>query len=348
MMVCYIIGAKGKLFRDHSKGHSKKKQKIESEPADEPDDFDVSQPIDITKDLCCFCKQGHACGVKLKELLSSPVDDETVMLEADATKHTMLDADRVWASLYSLQCGVRRIFAHFQCASFTSRAWLDERSTWINLRKEVFRSRGLNCGTCNKGGALLPCSVPRCRYNAHVTCAVMEGFRVSRYSHRYVCPPCKRKEASETEINVTNIDFSRGKEPLPVLSEINPVEMPSFEYTTQNYDSHDVLAFSRHVLEIDSCKCEGLCDDVALCKCQRDSGGRNYMYNGQLVPGRIGNDAIVECNDLCKCSIRYGHSFDHKMSFQTMHTIEHYERRTFIMFLVIVIHITLLGDVLTE
>lgn len=306
----------------------------------EPDIFDRSICLDIETDKCAMCKQDHLCGVKMKDIFNNKIDREGAFSQPPLpSNESVNDPDRIWAARFGLANKPgRRLFVHYHCAVNTQYETYDEtKGRWCNLRKAIQAGRSFKCERCNISGALLHCSSNiRCKVDAHVPCAlIMGGVRHSRYTREFICDS-HRNMISEAELEKDSQpgvrdDFSRGREPVPVLLSAVAITTPStstttiddaigkgnaaavaaaslrqqlseFEYMPTNRDSDDVHASAsvRCASQCAACECEGMCDDVQTCACI--AKGRRYTYDGQLIPGIEGE--IVECNPLCNCSTR--------------------------------------------
>ena len=79
------------------------------------------------------------------------------------------------------------IWVHLTCAIWSPRVYHDSKNRLINVGPEVARSRGLKCTVCNKNGASIGCSEPRCGYTFHFRCALQTGCFMAK-DFRVMCP----------------------------------------------------------------------------------------------------------------------------------------------------------------
>jgi hypothetical protein len=224
-------------------------------------------------------------------------------------KDGILDPDGIWASRFSLGSSKRRrIFVHFFCALYSPRTWFTG-DAWCNLKKEVYRSSGLACKSCNKKGASLGCIVHNCNYVAHIPCALREGLNASSFActQSFLCREHiiqRRNEELRLDAKV-KADITKGRETIQIAVKNNVDETVfpgGFEYITSNVDSDNVVASVQNVEKIPCCSCDGLCNDVNVCACLQAYAQRNYTSHGALIPGA--DKPIIECNMRCNCSIR--------------------------------------------
>jgi hypothetical protein len=288
--------------------------------------FDVERPIDLAKDVCALCNQGHDFGVIMQRIIPNisdigndriyddddddddDKDDQKVDIDGgSAHSSTTNDINNVWISTNSCISGKRRQFVHFFCALLSPQTWFTG-DKWHNVTKEIYRGRSLTCSFCKQRGATLGCCEPSCCVVMHIPCAIKNGFEFYRYRSEFYCEghvKSKKKQQKAGYESNDSFDVSLGKEALPVsvddrLSWKSFREL-GFQYVTMNIDSDEVISNSCNVDGLNCCDCQDLCDDIAQCSCLQ-TAGRNYSYEGIFI--NEFTDRILECNMKCNCSIR--------------------------------------------
>jgi hypothetical protein len=100
------------------------------------------------------------------------------------------------------------------------------------------------------------------------------GFELHPYHWIEFYCPRHVKERKENDVVKNTVpledDIVQGREKVPIkfinaLDEDLPFE--EFTYITMNIDSEDYIANVRSVQDLQSCSCDGLCDDVDECAC---------------------------------------------------------------------------------
>ena len=276
----------------------------------ELDLFDKTIIINKMTDICQLCKGDHFDGELMHKRFTSlegSGDHEEVERESCPDE---LDPEGIWASRYSIQNNSnRRLFVHFNCALYAPQISFNG-LTWSNMRKEILRGNFLSCYHCHKKGATILCSQPRCHYIVHLSCAVKEGFRPSRFVNTagYFCRThAAENSAIEKQLDEqVESDISLGRETIPVIKRDDSEDTPlpqGFEYITRNVDSDRVNATPQNVCTDDfqCCDCVGLCNDINTCACLQAEFQRNYSSVGKLIPGA--EKPIIECNMRCNCSV---------------------------------------------
>jgi hypothetical protein len=267
------------------------------------DEFDQNTIIDLEKDICALCKQGHEFGIILRRFMDNVEENEELK---ERYGQSYIDYEGVWVSRYSLaRPQGKRTFVHYFCAFASPLVWFTGEE-WRGVGKEVQRGCRFPCTFCHSRGATIGCYVNSCRVISHLPCAIKNGFKNTRYSNNnYFCPAHRREKLNndmQTDGKLED-DIVQGRENVPIkFSNTVDQRMPFTDYTyiTNNIDSDDVILNSRSVDDLPSCSCTGLCDNFT-CECLPD--GRNYGYSGELLK-RNSSDKIVECNLKCSCSYR--------------------------------------------
>jgi Pre-SET motif/PHD-like zinc-binding domain len=276
----------------------------------ELDVFDKNVPINKMTDICQLCKGDHFDGELMhKRFTSLEGSGEHEDGERESCPDE-LDPEGIWASRYSIQNNSnRRLFVHFNCALYAPQISFNG-VTWSNMRKEIQRGNFLSCFHCRKKGSTILCSQTRCNYIVHLSCAVKEGFRPSRFVNTagYFCRiHAAENSAVEKELDKqVESDISLGRETIPVIKRDDSEDTPlpqGFEYITRNVDSDSVTATPQNVCsdEFQCCDCVGLCNDINQCACLQAEYQRNYSSAGKLIPGA--EKPIIECNMRCNCSV---------------------------------------------
>jgi hypothetical protein len=270
------------------------------------DEFDETMPIDLEKDKCALCRQGHEFGLLLKRMLHNNVDKDTDDMK-DQFCGEFMDFEGVWVSRYSFR-RPKRTFAHYYCAVACPQVWFTGRE-WKGVWKEILRGQRLECSACRVNGATIGCFINSCGVKMHLHCALKNGFQMLRYnSNNFFCPKHladKRKSDLAQNDLPLHKDIVQGREKVPIKFTNNTDDLLPFEdftYITQNVDSEDFALNIRSVHGLDCCDCTGLCDDIEKCSCL--SYGQNYTYSGKLIPYDGIDHKIVECNLKCSCSYR--------------------------------------------
>jgi hypothetical protein len=211
--------------------------------------FDVNKKLDIEKDKCALCKQGHEFGILLKKTLSpyytndkdkeddnsgseEGMEDDTPLGKAkdpenlsssDPPTNYMKDYNGVWVSRYGLTKlgSSQRGMVHYYCAMSSPGVWYTGKE-WINVGVEVKRGQQLKCSECGVNGATIGCQVPRCGYKVHLPCGLKNGlqYNVIYRSRVLVCQKHRDEELrkdleKDATINALH-DISNGKETVPV------------------------------------------------------------------------------------------------------------------------------------
>jgi hypothetical protein len=325
-----------RLFGDVTRNRSRKK-KGGANNGDRPrnsdhvdDVFNTEKKLDITTDVCSFCKQGHEFGLLLKKTCESlnksahsTIEEGSVV--ADETNEVeMHDVDGVWVSRYGLGLGSTRIMVHYYCAVTSPRVWFTGK-VWKNVFKEIMRSRLTTCIECRLRGATIGCFNTKCKRSYHLPCAIKNGYTYTRYhtSSNFYCPVCVQSQIQadfQKSSKLPKFDLSNGKEKIPIIyhntiDRLSPFSLScsaaacadddqKFTYIINNIDSDDIMCNSRSVENMKCCDCDDLCDDETKCACL--AYGRNYTYQKTLVPAKKNdpNNQVVECNFSCNCSFR--------------------------------------------
>lgn len=286
------------------------------------DEFDETKPLNTEKDKCALCKEDHAFGLLLNKLFSQPhgsnEDSEKERVDKWSVSADVLDADKVWASKFSLPHKKWRLFVHYMCAFAAPRVWFTG-SQWHNLKREVNRGLQLRCAECGKGGATIGCEDASCKAVYHFHCAYRNGFRMPWSQSPFHCPEHHQLLEAATRLGNEDGagDLSRGLEQVPVsfsnaLDDANPLD--NFHYTSTILDSDTVVSNSSSVEDLPCCTCEDSCEEDRNCLCL--SSGVNYSFSdAQAKPQDDSSqqqrpllfnrgDRIVECNFRCSCSMR--------------------------------------------
>lgn len=277
--------------------------------------------LDISKDTCQFCHEGHLAGLKLNKKLLNVVskvtrdvledfneessddyseDDEQVS-KTKKTKNDKKspstfakDETGVWVSLHSL-CRNKRQFAHHYCAIFSPLVWYNGKK-WRNVSKEINRGQKFHCVECKRSGATIGCFVTKCKNIYHVSCAIDVGFTPKQLltCDKFWCPSHqnnKKPMISESPSSEHYFDVSFGREIKPILVSESEIEshknLPEFRYIKNNVDSDEVYTGIQHFDDIQRCFCVNNC--TSSCPCQQDSDS---------------NGSRLECNEFCHCNMK--------------------------------------------
>jgi hypothetical protein len=207
-------------------------------------------------------------------------DHETI----DSRERSGIDPNGVWASVYPIEMGGNKLaWVHLVCAIFSPCTWL-KASQWHNLKSEIRRGQCLECSQCKKRGASVGCIFPRCKFIAHVPCALDLGWSPSVLRRQFMCPNHTHKqELADLEIDrAFCYDISKGQEPLPVTMEaplqlhnqpnqsalIRAEDIKEFYYVSHCVDSHDTSLTSSTMSALSCCQCEGACSE-GNCPCHQ-------------------------------------------------------------------------------
>lgn len=152
-----------------------------------------------------------------------------------------------------------------------------------------------------KGKELLPIHIIDLSNN-HDTTSSSSSSLSSSSSSSVVAAAAAFDHHNQSNTNISNNNSGNKKHPQQQY-----LSLPKgFNYISTNLDSNDCIINRRKVDLTDCCDCvNGLCVDTMKCACIQN--GRNYNYDGSLIPGTstTSNHRIIECNWKCACSMRY-------------------------------------------
>jgi hypothetical protein len=170
-----------------------------------------------------------------------------------------------------------------------------------------------------KGKELLPIHIIDLSNNHDTTSSSSSSLSLSSSSVVEAAAAAAFDHHNQSYTNISNNNSGNKKHPQQQY-----LSLPKgFNYISTNLDSNDCIINRRKVDLTDCCDCvNGLCVDTMKCACIQS--GRNYNYDGSLIPGTstTSNHRIVECNWKCACSMRYTyHTYHIKKINHTYHTI---------------------------